>query len=267
MSHKKVLWFMNWENSTEDFRKVSENSEFQWEAASEWQDAMEKIKWGTENNAPFAVAFVDGFEKAEWIWKINPSIQCVIWADSNWNWAQNFQKFGQWDNWFVMKKPFTQWEGWQAAKAMWRKWELETASLSSRKESTQEDRRILVVDDENQIRDIVVETLSQAGFKCYTASNGEEALKLFDDPSFKVDLLLTDIVMPKVTGIRLAEMLSEQNRSVPVVFMSGFPRNAQFHKDVENGEKLFLQKPFSHHSLLRAVNNAFEGECQSANTH
>lgn len=264
MSQKKVLWFMDWQGSKEEFKKVSENSEFHWEAASEWQDAMEKTRWAAENKSPYAVAFVDGFEKAEWIWKIDPNIQVVIWANSNWDWAQNFQKFGQWDKWIVMKTPFTQWEAWQAAKTMWRKWELEQASFSSSAEAPQE-RKILVVDDENQIRDIVVEMLSEAGFKCYSASNGEEALKFFDDPSFKVDLLLTDIVMPKVTGIRLAETLAQQNNRTPVVFMSGFPRDSQFQKDVESGEKLFLQKPFSHDSLLRAIQDAFHGGFLSGN--
>jgi CheY-like chemotaxis protein len=265
MSKKKILWFMDWQGSKgPEFSKVSENSEFRWEAASQWQDAIDKMKWAAEQKAPYAVAFVDSFEKAEWIWKIDSNVQCVIWADSNWDWAQNFKKFGQSDKWLVMKKPFTQWEAWQSAKTMWRKWELEKAAFGSSTPDTQQ-RKILVVDDEKQIREIVVEMLSEAGFKCFSAANGEEALKYFEDPSFKVDLLLTDIVMPKVTGIRLAETLTEQRHSIPVVFMSGFPRDVQFQKDVENGEKLFLQKPFSNDFLLRAIQNAFAGDFVYAN--
>jgi DNA-binding NtrC family response regulator len=154
-----------------------------------------------------------------------------------------------------MKKPFTEWEAWQAASALWKKWEAQHASFGA--QTSDKDKKILVVDDENPIRDMVSEMLNDAGFKVFVASNGEEALKMFEDPSFKVDLLLTDIVMPKVTGIRLAESLGRKQPSVPVIFMSGFPRDQQFQQDCENGQKRFIQKPFSTDSLLRTVQDAF----------
>lgn len=255
MFQKKILWLIDWQGWQKDFTKVSENSEFKWEAITEWQAAAQKMRWAKEQDSPFGVAFVDSFEKAEWVWKNDPSIQCVIWADYDQNWAQNFNKFHHWDNWVAMKKPFTQWEAWQAAKALWKKWEAEQGFFGQ--EDSSKVKKILVVDDENPIREMVSDMLNDAGFKVFVASNGEEALKLFDDPNFKVDLLLTDIVMPKVTGIRLAETVGRNHPSVPVLFMSGFPRDTQFQQDCESGQKRFIQKPFSSDILVRTVQDAF----------
>jgi len=255
MFQKKILWLVDWQGWQKDFKKVSENTEFKWEAVTQWQEATDKMRWAMEHKSPFGVAFVDSFEKAEWVWKIDPSVQCVIWTDSNWNWAQNFNKFRQWDNWIALKKPFTEWEAWQAANSLWKKWEAERSWQGN--SAADKEKKILVVDDENPIREMVSEMLNEAGFKVFVASNGEEALKMFDDPSFKVDLLLTDIVMPKVTGIKLAESLGKNHPAVPVVFMSGFPRDQQFQQDCENGQKRFIQKPFSTDALLRTVQDAF----------
>jgi CheY-like chemotaxis protein len=116
-------------------------------------------------------------------------------------------------------------------------------------------QRILVVEDEDTVRRIVVQTLKRSGFVVDEASDGLEALQLLSDPAEYFDLLLTDIVMPAMTGIELAERMAELRPKLVVIFMSGYAAEI-----VDDGTPLpesavLLRKPFSLSSLLRTVSD------------
>ncbi len=114
---------------------------------------------------------------------------------------------------------------------------------------------ILVVEDEVTVRRIVVQTLRRSGFTVQEATDGLEALQLLNDPQQEFDLLLTDIVMPAMTGIELAERMAEQRPNLSVIYMSGYaPEIVGEGSPLPEGAVL-LRKPFSLSSLLRTVNS------------
>ena len=81
---------------------------------------------------------------------------------------------------------------------------------------------ILVVEDDPAVRKLAVQSLSSLGYSVLAATDGEQALQLFQKANHKVRLLLTDVVMPGMHGKDLAERLSRQRPDLPVLFMSGY---------------------------------------------
>ncbi len=116
-------------------------------------------------------------------------------------------------------------------------------------------QRILVVEDEDTVRRIVVQTLTRSGFEVHQASDGLEAMQLLSDPAEKFDLLLTDIVMPAMTGIELAERIAELRPNLVVIYMSGYAAEIVGDGTPLPESAVLLRKPFSLSSLLRTVND------------
>lgn len=116
--------------------------------------------------------------------------------------------------------------------------------------------RLLVVEDEPDVLSLISTMLSREGFQVRTAKSGEEALKIFEfDSGF--DLLLTDIVMPgSLMGTALAKELRQRRPDLPVVFMSGYPREATVHGNGLRPEDIRLTKPVQRADLIRAVRTA-----------
>ena len=121
--------------------------------------------------------------------------------------------------------------------------------------------RVLLVEDEAVVRSIVERTLVQAGYSVVVATSGDEALEFGDahgDASF--DLLLTDVVMPGLSGLELGKRLSERWPGLRVLYISGYT------EDVVNGEGVaglgapFLQKPFLPVDLLAAVRKLLDAK-------
>ena len=86
-----------------------------------------------------------------------------------------------------------------------------------------------------------------------SASNGEEALKLAEDPRTEIHLLLTDVVMPQMSGRELAERLLTVRPSLPVLFMSGYTDDAIVRHGLLDEKLNFIQKPFDAASVARKV--------------
>jgi DNA-binding NtrC family response regulator len=101
---------------------------------------------------------------------------------------------------------------------------------------------ILVVDDDDRIRVLLVDTLSALGYNSLGAKNGEEALSLL--ATEKLDLVITDVRMPKVNGLTLLKNIKNQNPLMPVLIITGY--NLAFAKEqaLESGADGFLAKPF-----------------------
>ena len=106
---------------------------------------------------------------------------------------------------------------------------------------------ILVVDDEKAIRDLVRSILTRAGYDVAEAGDAREAMGILHDSS--PDMLLTDIVMPGLSGLGLAAQAHQIRPKLPVMFMSGF---AQQYEDELSGS-VCLRKPFTSGQLLAAV--------------
>jgi two-component system, cell cycle sensor histidine kinase and response regulator CckA len=112
--------------------------------------------------------------------------------------------------------------------------------------------RILVVDDEESIRDLTRRILTRGGYEVIAASGGEEALSLITDESEQVDLLLTDVIMPRMSGKELAERFSSLRAGARVLYMSAYSDRLIGLDEVDD----LLEKPFDRQGLLSAVGRA-----------
>ena len=115
---------------------------------------------------------------------------------------------------------------------------------------------ILIVEDEVEIRGNVRECLQQLGNHVLEASNGPAALQVCADLQGKVDLVLTDLVMPVMGGYELAGELAKHYPAVRILFMSGYTEDSAARRDILLQGSAFLQKPFSVADLSNAVHQA-----------
>ena len=114
---------------------------------------------------------------------------------------------------------------------------------------------VLVVEDEDRVRQMSCEVLRELGYAVHAASSGEAALRTFDELG-RVDVLFTDVVMGGMTGRQLADALREKAPGLKVLYTTGYTRNAVVHNGVLDAGVAFLPKPFTVEDLavkLRAV--------------
>jgi CheY-like chemotaxis protein len=107
---------------------------------------------------------------------------------------------------------------------------------------------ILVVDDEPAFRSLLVDTLSQDGYHVIEAGDGAEAVVALEKAKH-VDLVVTDVRMPQMDGISMANELRKTQPWVPIVFITGYPKDVR--SNVPNS--YVLSKPFLREDLMRAV--------------
>jgi signal transduction histidine kinase/ActR/RegA family two-component response regulator len=116
---------------------------------------------------------------------------------------------------------------------------------------------ILVVEDEDEVRSLASEFLRSAGYSVLTAKDGVEALEVSDRLGGSIQLLLTDVVMPKMRGTELAQKLKACFPSLRVVYICGYlEQDKSFGEIIEKA--IVLQKPFSRDTLIRQIGEAFE---------
>ncbi|MEP6781916.1 MAG: ATP-binding protein [Gemmatimonadaceae bacterium] len=112
---------------------------------------------------------------------------------------------------------------------------------------------ILLAEDEEGVRDLALRVLTRAGYRVLVAQDGVEALAIWQDDPARIDLIVTDVVMPRLGGSELVTRLRGERIDVPVLYMSGFARNAAIADGPTDRRTRFLQKPFSVPALLHAV--------------
>lgn len=129
----------------------------------------------------------------------------------------------------------------------------EEAVAASPSESRDSRVRVLVVDDEEGLRDLVCRTLREEGYLTLEAAHGAEALELVERASEPVDLVVTDVVMPGMDGRELGRRLGQSRPSLPILYMSAYDVNDIFQRGSQPGSAPFLQKPFPRDGLLTTV--------------
>jgi PAS domain S-box-containing protein len=119
-----------------------------------------------------------------------------------------------------------------------------------------ERRTILVVEDERSLRKLTRKTLSDAGHKVFEAGDASEALEISRKTEGAIDLLLTDVIMPGMSGKKLADVLLAERAGIGVLYMSGYADGEiATHGILEEGTAI-LRKPFTRDELMRRVEDA-----------
>lgn len=115
---------------------------------------------------------------------------------------------------------------------------------------------ILVVEDNETVRDVACSILERLGYAVLSAAGGKNALNLLSQHSSPVNLLLTDVVMPDMDGKTLFGKISQNRPDIRVLFMSGYTQNVIAHHGVLDEGVHFIQKPFSYQTLAAKVREA-----------
>ena len=116
------------------------------------------------------------------------------------------------------------------------------------------DKKVLIVDDEKDIRNIIRYNLEKQGFKCISATDGDGALeKLNKNP----DLIILDIMMPEKDGYEVCKIIRAQGNTVPIIFLTAMDREFDEIKGLECGGDDYLRKPFSPRILIARINSIF----------
>jgi signal transduction histidine kinase len=112
---------------------------------------------------------------------------------------------------------------------------------------------LLVVEDESEVRQLIVKTLAGLGYRVLEKSNSEEALQCAQEHNGPIHLLLTDVVMPGSSGKILAEQLASLRPGIRVLFMSGYTENVIAHKGILDPGIEYIPKPFSPAALATRI--------------
>ncbi|MFZ3207464.1 MAG: PAS domain S-box protein [Geobacteraceae bacterium] len=115
---------------------------------------------------------------------------------------------------------------------------------------------ILAVDDKLEVLNFIAQALSKHGYTVIRANSPNEALKLFDQQMDQIDLLLTDVVMPSMSGPQLARELLAKKPALKVIFMSGHPTDVDHFQEIIDQGMAFLTKPFINGALIDKVGEA-----------
>jgi two-component system cell cycle sensor histidine kinase/response regulator CckA len=125
------------------------------------------------------------------------------------------------------------------------------------------DETILVVDDEEYIRELVVELLTDAGYKVLTATDGEGALKLYGKKQKNIDLIILDLVIPGMGGKKCYEEILKINPRAKILIVSGYSANGPGKDAIEAGAKAFVGKPFDVSHLLETIREILDEDAET----
>ena len=110
-----------------------------------------------------------------------------------------------------------------------------------------------MVEDDNSVRSFTVAALKKYGYTVYESPDGEEALQLLTQKNINIDLLITDLVMPKVNGIELAKTVLKINPTPKILFVSGYINSQISFNGIHKENIHLLQKPYSIKVLMKTV--------------
>jgi PAS domain S-box-containing protein len=117
---------------------------------------------------------------------------------------------------------------------------------------------VLLVEDEDMVRKLASELLAEGGYTVLEANGGEAAIHLGKEHTARIDLLITDVVMPKLSGKEVAEQLRAIHPETRVLFMSGYTDEAIVHHGIVDSGIAFIQKPFSERALAQKIRDVLD---------
>lgn len=117
---------------------------------------------------------------------------------------------------------------------------------------------ILLVEDDDGVRAVTESTLKKYGYNVISASNGEDAIRIFEEHDGKFDLLLTDVIMPSMGGRELAEKMLNEHNNLKVLYFSGYTDDSTVqHRIISEGME-FIQKPYTQLELAKKIRSVIE---------
>ena len=119
---------------------------------------------------------------------------------------------------------------------------------------------ILLVEDEEPLRKVVIELLTQIGYSVLSASNGKEAMRVAEAYPEKIHLLITDVLMPEIGGPELARALCAVRPDLKVIYISGYTDTSLAPEGVLPPETVLVNKPFSVRVLSAKMREVLDGE-------
>jgi CheY-like chemotaxis protein len=129
----------------------------------------------------------------------------------------------------------------------------------------QQPETVLLVDDEPHVVTLVKKMLLREGYTVLSATDPEEAIRIAEERNARIDLLLTDVAMPQLNGRELADRLKAMRRGLPVLYMSGFMKEALLkYYSISITGIPFLQKPFTEETLARKVREVLDAPAAEA---
>ncbi|MEM0897014.1 MAG: response regulator [Verrucomicrobiota bacterium] len=135
----------------------------------------------------------------------------------------------------------------------------ESSSQDKAKPPTGSGETILVVEDERMVRDLVTRSLGYLGYEVIDAENGEEGLEVARQRHEDIDLIFTDIVMPRMSGPEMVQRLQEEHEDMPVLFTTGFTDNKRLLQDGEIREGVnLLPKPYTTRVLASRIREVLD---------
>jgi DNA-binding NtrC family response regulator len=123
---------------------------------------------------------------------------------------------------------------------------------------------VLVVEDETIVRNLASKALQKAGYTVLTAVDGQNAIDVITNHRGKVDLVLTDVIMPRMNGRDLANFITKKYPKTRVLLMSGYTDDAVNNKSLINPDIQLISKPFTPQSLTVFVRHALDGKWETA---
>jgi CheY-like chemotaxis protein len=118
---------------------------------------------------------------------------------------------------------------------------------------------VLLVEDEDAVRRLVERALGQKGYEVLSAAHGDEAMNIVSSRGADIEVLITDIVMPRMGGLEVAALVKERVPGVKVLYISGYSDSEEAHRVIGTAGKAFLAKPFSPSELARRVRALCDG--------
>jgi two-component system, cell cycle sensor histidine kinase and response regulator CckA len=118
---------------------------------------------------------------------------------------------------------------------------------------------VLVAEDEDGVRELLRKVLTEFGYSVLTARHGRDALLAAAERAGGIDLLVTDVVMPEMSGRELAETLRDRRPGLKVLYISGYTDDEVLQRGVSGREMAFVRKPFAAEELVRRVRALLDG--------
>ena len=135
----------------------------------------------------------------------------------------------------------------------------EAEAPSLKREVSGGEETILFAEDQEEVLALMQGLLEQKGYRIFPALNGEEALKVFSENPGQFDLIILDMVMPKLSGRSVFEQIRARYPSLPVIFSTGYSSNQLDEEFIRNNAFKLLRKPYSPDDLYHAVREALDG--------